>query len=820
MSVPFPRLRLTIGLKIAALLVAALAPIGLLLTLYVNQVGKDVRFAQAERAGAEQLSHVWEVVKLAGDDPTKALLRLNEIQAGVAGIAGTAESLEAFRAALGKGSLGDDLTAGQSLLAKIADGSNLTLDPDLLSFYAMDAVSVHMPELRSSLVLTSELSKSGAEFYSRPAIELNMRTKLAREAVTNALTSAMSSNTDGTVRTAFTSGVDRLKGAGIVTTSIAESLLSSQSQDSSALIQKARVEIEAVDALWPQANAELVRLLDARVETLRRDRNIELGLVAICLTIVAIFTALMLRSINRPLEGLLQSVGRFEEGDFLTAIPGIDLPNEFGDIARALRRVQGLSGEHALTTAGLNGSGTMLMITDTEERITFMSSGLVEFFMRLEPLFRAAKEDFSIQAMYGEHIDYYRTNANLRRELISDDGRRRRVRYEVGAYVIDVDMSYVNDAHGDKMGHVLVWTDITQELAAEREIAAIVQGAAQGDFTKRVDMAGKKSTAREIAQGLNAVSDLITDAVDDFGASLSALAGGDLTRPVAGHYEGVFGQLKSNIDHTIGRLSETIATIQRTSIDVATAANEIRAGSEDLASRTEQQAASLEENAATTEELAASVKQSATSATQAARLAETASHGATEGGRIVGEAITAIERIQGASKRIADITGVIDEIAFQTNLLALNAAVEAARAGEAGKGFAVVAAEVRTLAQRSGAAAKDISGLIAKSVTEVDAGVRLGRAAGDALKSIVQTAQEVAGTIAEISSAAAEQATGIDEISQAVSTLDNATQQNAALAEQSAASASLLSQQMSDLEALVSEFRVGSCETLERRQAA
>ena len=381
------------------------------------------------------------------------------------------------------------------------------------------------------------------------------------------------------------------------------------------------------------------------------------------------------------------------------------------------------------------------------------------------------------------------------------------MRYEISDQVVDVDMSAVYDANGGILGHALVWTDITQELAAEREISAIVNGAAQGDFTRRVDIEGKKSTAREIAQGLNAVSELVVNAASDFGASLAALAAGDLTRNVAGNYVGIFGELKKSIDETIDRLADTITVIQQTSADVSTAASEIRAGSENLAARTEEQAASLEENAATTEQLAASVKASAASANEAASLASEARQGAADGGRIVGEAVEAIARIEASSKRIADITSVIEEIAFQTNLLALNAAVEAARAGDAGKGFAVVASEVRTLAQRSSEAAKDISGLIGGSVVEVVSGVRLGNEAGAALKRIVETASSVADTIAEISSAASEQAVGIDEISQSVSTLDNTTQQNAALAEQSAASATMLSEQIEGLEALVSKFK-------------
>jgi len=257
----------------------------------------------------------------------------------------------------------------------------------------------------------------------------------------------------------------------------------------------------------------------------------------------------------------------------------------------------------------------------------------------------------------------------------------------------------------------------------------------------------------------------------------------------------------------VDRLSDTVATIQTTSADVGLAAREINMGADDLSKRTEEQASSLEETAATTEELAASVKASAQASKDAARIADEAMQAAESGGAIAGQAVDAMARIETASQKISDIIRVIDDIAFQTNLLALNAAVEAARAGEAGKGFAVVASEVRTLAQRSGEAAKDISGLISSSNAEVGEGVKLVRQAGDQLARILAASQKVAATIADISAASGEQANGIDEMSQAVAHLDEMTQQNAALSEQSAASANSLSGRIEQLNALVATFR-------------
>ncbi|MGO4664706.1 methyl-accepting chemotaxis protein [Bosea sp. 2RAB26] len=345
--------------------------------------------------------------------------------------------------------------------------------------------------------------------------------------------------------------------------------------------------------------------------------------------------------------------------------------------------------------------------------------------------------------------------------------------------------------------------------AVVSDVGEVVSAAAAGDFSARLEIHDADPQMQKLVAGINEINAVVDSATSEFAKALSAVAAGDLTVHVDADYRGKFAELKGAINETVDRLSTTVRTIQTTSAEVELAAREINLGADDLSKRTEEQASSLEETAATTEELAASVKASAQASRQAASIANEAMETAQSGGAIATRAVDAMARIESASQKISDIIRVIDDIAFQTNLLALNAAVEAARAGDAGKGFAVVASEVRTLAQRSGEAAKDISALISSSNTEVGDGVKLVRQAGDALTRILGASQKVAVTIADISSAAGEQANGIDEMSQAVAHLDEMTQQNAALAEQSAASAASLTGRIAQLNDLVAAFKTG-----------
>ena len=286
------------------------------------------------------------------------------------------------------------------------------------------------------------------------------------------------------------------------------------------------------------------------------------------------------------------------------------------------------------------------------------------------------------------------------------------------------------------------------------------------------------------------------------------VAAGDLAQRIEVDASDELGRLLDSLRTMQGRLSDVVAGVRGTAEGVATASAQIAQGNLDLSQRTEEQASAVQQTAATMEQVGATVRHNADSAAQANQMAQGASAVALRGGEVVGQVVQTMQRINDSSRKINDIIGVIDGIAFQTNILALNAAVEAARAGEQGRGFAVVASEVRSLAQRSAEAAKEIKSLIGQSVEQVDRGAELVEQAGSTMNEIVTAIRRVTDIVGEISSASREQSNGVDQVAQAIQQMDQTTQQNAALVEESAAAAESLKTQSRGLVESVAFFKV------------
>ncbi|MGB3812934.1 MAG: methyl-accepting chemotaxis protein [Shinella sp.] len=352
---------------------------------------------------------------------------------------------------------------------------------------------------------------------------------------------------------------------------------------------------------------------------------------------------------------------------------------------------------------------------------------------------------------------------------------------------------------------------ILREKSADLQssIATVVHAAAAGDFSSRISKDYGNEDLNRFARSVNELVGGVEEGIAETRRVIGALAEGDLTQSMNGSFRGAFAELQQNVNATLATLQRTMREVRASTDAINANSGELRTASDDLSKRTEQQAAALEETSAALDEITAAVKNSTERANEASAMVEEATRSAKQSGDIVRNAIDAMGRIEQASSEISQIISVIDEIAFQTNLLALNAGVEAARAGEAGKGFAVVAQEVRELAQRAASAAKDIKGLITKSGDEVSIGVKYVQETGTSLSDIETRVVTINDRIHSIATAAREQATGLQEVSTAINQMDQVTQHNAAMVEETSAATHKLKGEADGLADLVARFRTG-----------
>ncbi len=474
-----------------------------------------------------------------------------------------------------------------------------------------------------------------------------------------------------------------------------------------------------------------------------------------------------------------------------------------------LRTAKELAESNARILAALENATTNVMIADHDGNIVYMNGSQQDMMKEAEADLRRELPNFDARSLVGQNFDVFHKNPAHQRNLISHLRDTFVTEISVGPRTFQLIANPVHNDDGDRVGTVVEWQDRTAEKQIETEIASVVEAVGRGDFAQTLNLEGKDGFYLTLAEGINEVSDTVSGVLDSMADMLSALSQGDLTRRIHEDYEGVYGELKGNANAMASKLQETVQAISAAAEEVSSGAQQISTGANDLSLRTEQQAANLEETAASMEEMASTIKQNADNSNQASQLASTARDSANKGGEVVSDAVDAMGKIEESSRRISDIIGVIDEIAFQTNLLALNAAVEAARAGDAGRGFAVVASEVRSLAQRSAQAAKDIKDLIVDSTEQVQGGVELVNQTGESLNEIVDSIKRVADIVAEISAASREQATGADEINQAVTQMDEMTQQNSALVEENAAAAKTMNDQATRMRQRMSFFNAG-----------
>jgi methyl-accepting chemotaxis protein len=449
-----------------------------------------------------------------------------------------------------------------------------------------------------------------------------------------------------------------------------------------------------------------------------------------------------------------------------------------------------------------------LRIAGDDGTVIYANRGLLNTLRSIEPGMRERQPGFSVATFVGSCIGDFYPDREAALKSLRELQTTRQTELDIGGRTYNVITNPIVNDRGQRLGTVGEWVDRTAELQAQRAVAALIDRASAGDLEARIDTDILEGFYKELGEGINSLLTTSGSAISEIAVLLERVAAGDLMQTVESEYEGTFGKLRDDANATVSKLRELVTNIQQSSETINVAAKEIASGNQDLSSRTEEQASSLEETASSMEQLTATVKQNADNAKQANELAAGAQSVAEKGGAVVAQVVSTMGSIHQASSKIADIIGVIDGIAFQTNILALNAAVEAARAGEQGRGFAVVATEVRSLAQRSAAAAKEIKGLISDSVERVENGNKLVDDAGRTMEEVVASIKRVARIVTNIADASREQSSGIEQVTLAVSQMDEVTQQNAALVEQAAAAAESLEEQAVSLAELVSVFKV------------
>lgn len=492
-------------------------------------------------------------------------------------------------------------------------------------------------------------------------------------------------------------------------------------------------------------------------------------------------------------------------GDFLRALYcmevklGVDLADVRQEAAKSKRITQALDNVNA-----------GVMVANKQFEIVYMNDSVRKIFTEAESNIRKQLPDFSVNKLMGSNIDSYHKDPAFQRGVLEKlQGSHTSVLTVAGHHMTVIASPVMSDT-GESIGYVAEWMDRSHEVAIEQEIDQLVQSVKAGDLSTRIQLMDKKGFAKTLSEGINELTDVIESVLSDINRIMENMAEGDLTAAITNEYQGIYAECKNNINDTLAKLSEFIIQIRDASDFIDSSSQEMASGNNNLSHRAEQQAASLEETAASMEELASTVKNNAQNTVQATEVVNSASQLAQKGGGVVRSAIAAMQEINESSNKIAEIIGVIDEIAFQTNLLALNASVEAARAGEQGRGFSVVATEVRNLAQRSATAAQQSNELIQNSVQKVRAGTAFVNETGAALTEIVESVAKVGDIVAHIASASSEQSAGIEQVNLAVSQMDEITQQNAALAEQAAAGSIAMSEQSTNMTQLLSFFRVNS----------
>ena len=514
--------------------------------------------------------------------------------------------------------------------------------------------------------------------------------------------------------------------------------------------------------------------LAARASAAATHRNLTALFALLALAGALALGWLVRLSLSRPLTRAINVFGHISQGRYDNRID-TRRDDEAGLVLRALATMQeklhaqienerAVAAENSRVRHALDKASTCVVLSDAEHRIIYLNDAAQATFERNAAEIRTSLPAFDAARLRGSKLEALSADPAAERRMLDALTAERVEERTFGALCFRTVTNRVTGERGERLGTVMEWTPRTQEVRVEKELQGVLGAVNGGDLTGRIDLT---------------------------------------------HKSGFFAAMGTGVNRLAESLVEIVSRVKSAGREIALGAEEITAGNSNLSMRTEEQASSLEETASSMEEMTTTVKQNADNAAQANQLAIAARDQAEQGGAVVGRAVEAMSGINESAKKIADIIGVIDEIAFQTNLLALNAAVEAARAGEQGRGFAVVASEVRSLAGRSATAAKEIKTLIEDSVRKVEDGSGLVTQSGRTLGEIVTSVKKVSDIVAEIAAASREQSAGIEQVNRAVVQMDELTQQNAALVEQATAASQGMTGQVRELNDMLARYDLG-----------
>ncbi|HTW37435.1 MAG TPA: methyl-accepting chemotaxis protein [Steroidobacteraceae bacterium] len=807
--------RLRLWQKLAVLIAAMAVPTALLAVFYLNETNGIVRSARNELDGARYLESLGSALTLianhrsrshavlTGDASRKDEMFATEAQIdrqfaqldGIdAQLGARFESTEqwrqiksdwtALKAQLEKSTPEDNLKRHDVLIDRIDDlittvsmNSGLALDPDPVTATLIRAATSRVSDALTAMSRLNEHAIGAAvKGYlggdDRIAIQI-YGGEVARDLETLSTELQWTSqDAKGAVLPALDSVGQEFGG---FRATIDAKLINAQKMDvtASQVFDAAVPAVRALQDLSAVSYGSMKKALEKRASQAVGTRDLTAAVVACVLALSLALSWLITRALARPMAHAVRVFGAIAAGHYHNPIDA-ESADEAGQVLRALDDMQtklrqqieaerAQAAENARVRQALDKVSTNVVLADSAHRIIYLNETAEATFARTQAQIRKSLPGFEAGQLLGASLETLSAEPLQQRralETLSGSDVEERV---LGGCTFRVVANPVLSRDGERIGTVMEWSDRTPEVAVEKEMQAMLSGVLSGDLRQRIALEGKAGFFASLARSVNQLAD---------------------------------------------NMAEIVARVKHGAAEVYRGAEEISQGNANLSQRTEEQSSSLEETASSMEEMTSTVKQNADNAGQANQLAIAAREQAEKGGTVVAKAVRAMTDINDSSKKIADIIGVIDEIAFQTNLLALNAAVEAARAGEQGRGFAVVASEVRNLAGRSATAAKEIKELIQDSVKKVEDGSLLVTQSGQTLEQIVAAVKKVSDIVAEIAAASREQSSGIEQVNRAVMQMDELTQQNAALVEQATAASQAMAQQAGALNEMMGRYEL------------